>query len=277
VLLLGAPGVAGAAVNPGDYGGGAIKAGSRAGHTSTGSSWMWARVGADGHARIGGRVNLGCGLAVFDGEVTPAADGSFAFTRSRRYRSRGHRLRAIVTVRGRFDGAAASGRILAGLRNRHPDGKVRRCATSRRGARWQLRQPAAPSAPAPAQARATYRGLTSQSGSEPRPFLLRVARAGDRIVTSVFEYTRACRKGEFFLNDVSPGARIRPDGTFTIREGFTLPYVRNDERFRIRIDGQFRAGAVAGTLRVTTVLRRRGSGRVTDRCDTGPLTFSAAL
>jgi hypothetical protein len=277
VLPLLGPGVAGAAVTPGDYGGGALKPGSKVGNVAFESSWMWARVGADGRARIGGRVDVGCGLAVFDAEAVLAQDGAFQFARSRRWRSQGHRLRAVVTVRGRFDGAAAAGTVVARLRNRHPNGRVRHCATRGR-ARWQLRQRPAPGPPAPPRPRSTYLGLTSQAGPVPRPFLLRVNRRGSRVQTSVFEYTRSCpRKGAFFLNDVTPGARIRPDSTFTIRERFTLPYFRNTERFRIRVDGQFAGGAVTGTLRVTTVWRKRGSGRVVDRCDTGPLTFAASL
>ena len=57
-LLLVAPGVAAAAVPPGDYGGGGIFAGE----FRKGDSWMWARVGADGRARIGGAVKVPCGL-----------------------------------------------------------------------------------------------------------------------------------------------------------------------------------------------------------------------
>jgi hypothetical protein len=270
-LLLVAPGVAVAAPIPGDYGGGAVRANSEL----PGTSWMWARVGADGRARVGGAASLACGLGRFDAEVVPAADGSFVLSRVRRGREGGHRLRAVVTVRGRFDGSSASGTVNARLRNVSPNGRVRRCSTS--GARpWTLRMRAAPGAPAPAQARAVYSGLTDEPGPVPRPFLLRTSNDGTRVAVAIFEYTRRCRRGSFFLNNFTPNGTIRADGTFAMRERFTLRYrggIR--ERFRIRVDGQFTAGGVAGGLRVSTVVRRRG--RAIDRCDTGALTFGALL
>ena len=45
----------------------------------------------------------------------------------------------------------------------------------------------------------------------------------------------------------------------------------------MRVDGRFVAGAVTGALRVTSVARRSGSGRVFDRCDTGAVGFDAQL
>jgi hypothetical protein len=36
-------------------------------------------------------------------------------------------------------------------------------------------------------------------------------------------------------------------------------------------------GGVTGVLRVTSVSRRRGTGRAVDRCDTGPVRFDAQL
>jgi hypothetical protein len=273
VLLLGAPGVAGAAVTPGDYGGGALGERFR-----TGSGWMWARVAADGSARVGGAFKVACGLTRFDAEVTPAADGTFSFSRVRRVRDGGFRLRATVTVRGRFDGAVASGMVVGRLRNQHPDGKVVHCST--RGKRpWQLRMAATPGPPAPPQANGQYLGLTSQRGSEPRPFALRVNGAGSRVTTSIFEYTRQCKRRSFWLNEVTPRGRIAADGRFSIRDRFTLRYrdVPQVERFVARVDGQFAGGVVSGTLRVTSVARKRGTRRVVDRCDTGPLSFTASL
>jgi hypothetical protein len=276
LLILVAPGVAGAAVTPGDYGGGAVKGRGGPGHLRTGTVWMWARVGADGRARIGGRAKVACGLTYFDAQVALGPDGSFRFTRTRRTRERGHRLLAVVTVQGRFDGAAASGTVRGRLRNRLPSGAVRRCSTHGRRP-WQLRLPAPPGPPAPPQPATTYLGVTGQPGDVPRPFLLRVSRNAARISTAIFEYTRRCRNGDFFLNDVTPPASIRPDGSFAIRERFTLRFSDATERFRINVDGRFTAGGVTGGLRVTSVARRRGSGRVIDRCDTGQLTFNAQV
>ena len=276
LALLVAPAAAEAQAVAGDYGGGAITRGSKPLDVAVGSSWMRARVGADGRARIGGSAKVACGLTSFDAEVAVAADGSFRFSGVWRTRERGHRLRAIVSLRGRFDGATASGTVRGRLRNRHPNGRVRRCST--RGARrWQMRLRAPAGPPGPPRARATYHGLTAEQADVPRPFVLRVGRRARRVVVSVFEYTRRCSQGAFTLNDVTPGARIRPDGTFAIRERFTLRYFRNTERFRVRVDGRFVAGGVTGTLRVTSVLRRRAGGRVADRCDTGPVGFDARL
>jgi hypothetical protein len=279
VALLAVPAAAEAQAVAGDYGGGAISDASKPLNVAAGSSWMWARVGADGSARIGGFADPGCGLAQFDAEVRPAADGSFRFSRVRKVTTPdGHRLRSIVTVRGRFAGAAASGTVRARLRNRYPGGRVRRC-TMGGGRRFELRMRAPAGAPAAPSAGATYYGLTSEQSVAPRPFLLRVHGSGRRVLLSVFEYTRVCQTGRYFLNDVTPSARISPDGSFAIRERFTLRYrrPRENERFRVSVDGRFVDGGVTGTLRVQTVVRRPGRRAVRDRCDTGALGFDARL
>jgi hypothetical protein len=269
VVLLAVPGVAGAAAAPGDYGGGGFAAGSGQ------PTWMWARIGADGSARIGGRTQLGCGLGWFDAQPAVAADGSFRFSRSRVTRERGHVVRAVVTMSGRFDGAVATGTLRARVRDRTPRGTIQRCAT-RRARPWKLHLRPAAGAPAPAQASGAYLGLTSQAVGVPKPFLLRVNRKATRVAVAIFDYTRQCAKGGISLNNITPGAAIRPDGTFALRERFRLRFRRGiRERFRIRVDGRFAAGGVSGALQVTTVARRRG--RVIDRCDTGPLTFAALL
>jgi hypothetical protein len=267
--MLVAPGVAGAAVTPGDYGGGAFAAGTGQ------ATWMWARVGADGSAHIGGRTQLGCALGWFDAHAKLAPDGSFRFSRVRLTRETGHVIRAAVTVSGRFDGALATGTVRARLRDRTPRGNVQRCAT-RRARAWKLHLRPAAGAPAPPQPGGAYLGLTSQAGSVPKPFLLRVNRKATRVGVAIFDYTRICRQGGISLNNFTPGAPIRPDGTFSLRERFRLPFKGGiRERFGIRIDGRFTAGGVSGSLRVTTVARR--GGRAIDRCDTGPLTFAALL
>jgi hypothetical protein len=237
---------------------------------------MWARVAADGRARIGGMFKLPCGLTKFDAQVTLAPDGSFRFTRTRRDRGGGVRQRMAVTVQGRFDGAAAAGTATGRLRNLHLSGRERRCST-RRARPWQLRMPGAPGAAAPAQPGATYLGLTSQQGEVPRPFVLAVVPSGARVKTTIFEYKLVCAKLSYESNDVSPGARIRPDGTFRSRDSFAFRSPRVIERARVAVDGGFSAGHASGTVRVRSVVRNRRTGRLIDRCDTGPLTFAASL
>jgi hypothetical protein len=269
LIVLVAPGVAGAAVTPGDYGGGGFAAGSGQ------VTWMWARIGADGSARIGGRAQLRCGIGWFDAQVALAPDGSFRFSRIRTTREAGHVIRAEVSMSGRFDGAVGAGTVRARVRDRTPRGAVQRCAT-RRARPWKVHLRPVPGAPAPPQPGGIYLGLTSQAGGVPKPFLLRLNGSGTRVGVAIFDYTRQCRKGGISLNNFTPGGPIRPDGTFTLRERYGLPFrggIR--ERFRIRVDGRFTAQGVTGSLRVATVARR--GGRVIDRCDTGQVGFTALL
>ncbi len=137
--------------------------------------------------------------------------------------------------------------------------------------------PGAPGAAAPAQPGATYLGLTSQQGDVPRPFLLAVVPSGARVKTTIFQYKLVCGKLSYESNDVSPGARIRPDGTFRSRDRFAFRSPRVVERARVAVDGSFSAGHASGTVRVRSVVRNRRTGRLIDRCDTGPLTFAASL
>jgi hypothetical protein len=274
VVLLGAPGVAGAAVTPGEYGGGSFQPPVKANFVGLGSSFMSADVGANGRAEVAGTISVPCGLIFFSAQVTPAADGTFRFTRTRS----GRGLRSVTTVQGRFDGTTASGTLRGRLRVKAPNGKVRRCST-KGDKSWQLRLPAAAGAPAAAQPGAPYYGLTSQAGRVLRPFLLHVSPDGAQIVSAKFEYSRKCERRSFELNDVVPPIAIQPDGAFSARERFTLRYrdVRQVERFSVAVDGRFSTTGVHGTLRVTTEIRRPGRKRVIDRCETGPLTFAASL
>ena len=269
-LLLVAPGVAGAAPTPGDYGGGGFDAGGK-------PTWMWARLAPEGQVRVGGRTQLGCGLGSFDGQTALAAGGSFRFSRTRWTREAGHVVRAIVTVAGRFDGALGTGTLRARVRDRLPNGGVQRCRTPH-ARMWKVHLRPGAGAPGAPQPGGGYLGLTSQAMGTPKPFVLGVNRRATRVGVAIFEYVRQCGRAGWqrALNNVTPGGRIGAGGTFALGERFTLRYrggIR--ERFRLRIDGQFTAGGVAGSLRVSTVVQRRG--RTIDTCDTGALTFSALL
>jgi len=274
VALLAAPGAAGAQAVTGDYGGGAVGGDPARGYHGPGTVWLSA-VANPGSARIAGAASLGCGLARFDARAALAADGSFSFTRVRRWRDGRTRLRAVVTVRGRFVGEAASGTVRARLRTRR-GGRTARCSTGPERP-WQLRIPVAgtpPGAPAPA---ATYHGLLAQIPDVPQPFVLRTSDDGTRVAIAIFAYQRTCRRSAPYFNNLTPGAAIAPDGSFRLRERFRVTYTDAVERFRVRVDGAFSATRVQGTLRVTSVARSRRTGRVTDRCDTGDVGFGAHL
>jgi hypothetical protein len=150
---------------------------------------------------------------------------------------------------------------------------VARCASGARA--WQARAAAAEPAAAPPQAGGAYHGLTDQRG-RPFAFVLRVAPNAARVRTVAFDYRMRCRRGGFEWENITPGAGIRPDGTFALRERFTLRWQEGRETYRVKVDGRFTTTGVSGTLSVSSVLRSAG-GRVTDRCTTGRQTFAALL
>jgi hypothetical protein len=230
----------------------------------------------DGSARIGVKVAAGCGLGSARRAVQPAADGTFAFTATVRRRvpgSPGVRQTSRISLSGQIAGAAASGTVTARLTFRRRGRVVGRCNSGART--WQARAAAAEPVAAPPQPGAAYHGLTGQR-SRPYPLVLRVNPTASRVVTAVFEYRERCRRGSFEWENITPGARLRADGTFSLRERFTLRWEEGRERYRVRVDGRFTTTGVNGTLSVSSVLRSR-SGRVLNRCRTGRVTFAAAL
>jgi hypothetical protein len=277
VLLLAAlPATAHATVSRGEYGGGGVvtpipQAGARV-------NWLSAYVIDPATALIGGKVTTPCGFAVAPRRTTALTDGAFVETTRFRDRSGAVRRTHRVTFSGRFDGTTAVGTITATLRLKRRDGSRRRCSYG--PLPWQLRlveAPAATPAPAAPQPGATYYGLTSQRlKGERRPFLLVVAPDATRIDTAVMGYIKQCRIGPWPSDNMSPPFSVRPDGTFRLRERFTERFADARERYLVRIDGRFTAGGARGTLRVTSVARQRGSRRLVDRCDTGPVTFAAS-
>jgi hypothetical protein len=275
LLIVVVPGVAEGAVTPGTYGGGALTANTGPSFLGTGSSWLWARVADDGTAWLGGALPVRCGLAFLRTRVALAPDGSFSSTSTLRNRRAGWRLRSRISIAGRFDGSAASGTVTANLSVRRPGRRTRRCSSG--AAAWQLRIPGPPGPAAGPQPGATYYGLTSQGGRVPRAFLLAVQPDGARVKTTLLTFRARCRRLSYSSNDLSPGAAIRPDGTFTIRESFAFHSPLLVERVKVLVAGGFSAGGVAGAVRVHSAVRVRATGRVYDRCDTGPLTFAARL
>jgi hypothetical protein len=230
----------------------------------------------DGSARVGVKVAAGCGLGRAGKAVRVAADGTFSFAATVRRRvpgSPGVRQTSRISLSGRIAGAAASGTVTARLTFRRGGRVVERCNSGARP--WQARAAAAEPVAAPPQPGGAYHGLTGQR-SRPYPLVLRVNANATRVATAVFEYRQRCRRRPFEWENITPGARLRPDGTFSLRERFTFRWEEGRERYRVKVDGRFTPAGVNGTLSVSSVLRSR-SGRVLDRCRTGRVTFAAAL
>jgi hypothetical protein len=231
------------------------------------------RAPGNGQVRVHAVVAAGCGVGRIRRTVTPAADGTFRFAATVRTRTNTPGLRQIsrMTVAGRIGSTSAFGTATAKVRFRRRGRIVARCSSGTDN--WQARAAVAGTTPAPPRALGAYYGTTSQS---PRAIVVRVAN-GERLATIAFEYRMTCRNSVFNSEDITPKAAIAADGTFHLRERFTLRFAEGNERFRVAVDGQFTTTGVSGTLSVRSVLRRRGGGRVLDRCATDRTTFAAAL
>ena len=226
------------------------------------------RPKADGTAVVRALVQARCGAGEIKRTVTLAPDGSFAINTTQHDRApEDGRVRRIAAVKisGRMVGPVASGTVSARVRFVLGGDTVERCRSGTRA--WQARGATAEPTPGPPVANRGYFGLTSEP-SRPHAFLLRVG-AG-RVQTAVFEYRLKCGSRSVEANNITPGGRIAADGTFSLREHFTLRYADGTERFRVKVDGQFTPTGVNGTLSVSS---RFGS----ERCATGRLTFAGAL
>lgn len=201
-----------------------------------------------------------CGSGALRRRVPLAPDGSFSVAATTRGRPRDdRRVRRVsrFTLAGRVAGSTASGTARMRLRFRRGGRVVGRCDTGER--RWQ--------------AGTGLKGLTSQASGRPRAFLLGVR--GTRVTRAVFEYRLRCRRFVYEQIDLTPGGRIAADGTFRLRERFTLRYSDARERFRVTVRGRLTPTGVGGRLSVSSVARSL-SGRVIDRCRSGPISFSAS-
>lgn len=260
-----------AAAHATDYGGGtAPDSVARANRQLT---LVAIRAFDDGTARVAVKVAAGCGVGGATRRFQLTADGTFSFAATVRRRRDGVRQISRLALSGQITGASAAGTVGARVTFRRRGRVVARCDSGARA--WQARAAAAEPAAAPPQAGGAYHGLTAQNG-RPFAFVLRVAPNGARLRTAAFEYRMRCRRGAFEWENITPGARIRPDGSFALRERFTLRWQEGRETYRVKVDGRFTATGVSGTLSVSSVLRAR-SGHVTDRCTTGRRSFAALL
>jgi hypothetical protein len=235
------------------------------------------RPGASGKVRVWLRVAARCGEAGITGRVQINPDGTFALAGTTRGSiGNGVRRTARFRMSGRALGTAASGRASVRLTFRRHGRVTARCRSG--GRTWQARVASPQPTHAPPRANGAYYGLTTQGVGRPFPFVVKVGPSGRRVQTATFDYRQRCKRRVFEFDNVTPGARIAADGTFRLRERFTIHYADGNERYRVAVTGQFTTSGVTGTLSVKSVLRSRaGSHRVLDRCSTGSVSFAAAL
>lgn len=237
-----------AAASADDYGGGNVPDTVVSLRTSAGSVVIRAHVLAR------------CGVGAVRRRVELGPNGSFALAATVRGRApddRRVRRVARIAIGGRVIAAVASGTARVRLTFRRAGRVVGRCATGER--RWR--------------AGSGHYGLTADDAGRPRAFLLE--RDGSRITTAVFEYRLRCRSGGTERINVTPGGPVGADGTFALRERFTLRFADARERFRVRVRGRFSATGVAGSLSVSSIARSL-AGRVIDRCRSGTVSFAAS-
>jgi opacity protein-like surface antigen len=250
LLAVGLPATANAA----DYGGGTAPGSFRRADDQL--TLISFRMADDGTGRATIAVATPCGAIRARPRIGLAADGTFAVDVGRGTGKR----RTEITMSGQMVGPVASGTVRATVTVRRRRQVVDRCDSGVR--EWNVRAAGAVAAPAGA-----YYGLTSQT------FPLVLGVAGSRVRVAAFRYRVDCG---YEWENVTPGGRLAADGTFSLRERFSRTFREGRERFRVKVDGQVTATGATGTLSVTTVLRSR-SGRVIDRCRTGPVAFAALL
>jgi hypothetical protein len=264
------PGTAQAA----DYGGGtAPESFSRSSRQLT---LVGIRTTPAGRVRVHLFVSARCGFGAVRHAVRLSPDGTFGFDVPIRHRLRDNRFviqRARLAISGQLTGATAGGVARVRIVQRRRGRVVARCRSGPRP--WQARAAGAEGASGGPQPSGAYYGLTSQP-MRVFPFVLRVSPNARRVRIAAFDYRQRCGDGLFESENLTPSGAIRADGSFRLRERFTIRWGQGPERYRVRVDGRFTPSGVHGTLSVTSVLRSP-AGRVLDRCRTGRVTFAALL
>ena len=191
----------------------------------------------------------------------------------------GHRCRGfatstlVVRLSGRTNGQAVTAtgrtRLRSGvLRARltgtlAPDALTGRVRIRQRGCHaftrsFVLRGPTAPAGgPAGAMPGSLLHGLTGQSAGGVRlPVSIRVAKNGR--IYAFWQAMLKCRRGSVPMLNVTPPTTVRPDGSFSRTETYTIRYNGPDERYRVTFSGRFLGDGAVGTLRARMVWRQPG-------------------
>ena len=225
-----------------------------------------------------------CGGTVYDtvGRGTVPFDGrSFSARAARQYpigRRRGNRIVFSWRLRGELDGTIASGRLhITGAR--YVQGRRTRCRRKPdRSFLARVEGAAATGSPAP-PGLAAFGGLSAIRIAQGlrAPVVLRVERNAKKIGAR-WTVLSGCGKGprNDFVN-YSPPMRIRPDGSFSRSERFSVSYADALIRYRVRFAGRISGEAANGVLRLRARVFSADGKRLRTRCDSGTRGWSAAL
>jgi hypothetical protein len=176
-----------------------------------------------------------------------------------------------------LDATYADGRFAGTLQVRATR-RGKRCKAGSKS-EWQARNPGVGANDAAALPGTPYFGVTSQVIADhyPAPIVLRTSGNGLRVEGAQWLVSSRCQKqhSDLFVN-TTPKTAIS-GRAFARNERFSVRYVEGLIDFRARLAGGFTDAGASGTLRLREVWHRRGSDkRVTDRCDSGTITWSAA-
>ena len=180
------------------------------------------------------------------------------------------------TVKGQVSGGAATGTLhVTGVRR--GNGRPRKCGRKPDRAFAVRLAPSPTGAPAQPQPRAFYAGTSNFEIFDriQSPVTLRATTDG-RKISSQWTVSGKCGRGprDHFVN-FTPAMRVRPDGTFSRSERFSVRYADVLIRYRPQFTGAIKSDGATGTLRLrTTIYNRRGTKLLT-RCDSGGRVWNA--
>jgi hypothetical protein len=187
------------------------------------------------------------------------------------------RLAVAWTVDGRLSGGRATGTLRVGGVRRN-SGRSRKCAVKPNRA-FDVRLAGPPAGgPAQPQSRAFYAGTSSYvlfDGMQ-APVMLRATKDA-RKVAAQWTIAGKCGRGprEPFVN-LTPPMRVRPDGSFSRKERFSVRYTDALVRYRASFSGRLASDGATGTLRMRTRVYNRRGTKLRTRCDSRVRTWNAA-
>jgi hypothetical protein len=229
-------------------------------------------------------TELKCGRTVYTvigRDVVPFDGRSFSGSASRRLaigRGRGNRILFSWVLRGAVDGTIGSGRLtIAGVRI--VNGRRTSCTRKpRRRFSARVLGTALTGSPQP-PAKAAFGGLSEIRTADGlrAPVVLKVGGTGKRIRSRWNAFADCGRGPRTDLTNFTPPMRLRPDGSFSRAERFSVSYADVFIRYRVRFTGRVSGELANGTLRLRARIYNYRGTKLRTRCDSGVRNWSAAM